>query len=80
MRRRWHLRSQQVILEETAGLTNVVDWLGGSYAIETLTAEIERRVHAVLEEFVGLGGALACIEWVGSSRRSANPHTASSRR
>jgi methylmalonyl-CoA mutase N-terminal domain/subunit len=55
------LRSQQVILEET-GLTNVVDPLGGSYVIETLTAEIERRVHALLDEIAERGGALACIE------------------
>ncbi|HEV2030422.1 MAG TPA: methylmalonyl-CoA mutase family protein [Candidatus Dormibacteraeota bacterium] len=55
------LRTQQVILEET-GLTKVVDPLGGSYAIETLTAEIERRVRAALDEIAELGGALACIE------------------
>jgi methylmalonyl-CoA mutase, N-terminal domain len=55
------LRTQQVILEET-GLTKVVDPLGGSYAIETLTAEIEKRVRAALDEVAELGGALACIE------------------
>src|SRR4029077_12901552 len=55
------LRTQQVILEET-GLTNVVDPLGGSYAIEALTAELEHRVRAQLDEIEELGGALACIE------------------
>ena len=55
------LRTQQVILEET-GLTRVVDPLGGSYAIEALTSEIERRVRAELDKIDELGGALACIE------------------
>ena len=55
------LRTQQVILEET-GITSVVDPLGGSYAIEALTAEIERRVLAELDKIEELGGALACIE------------------
>jgi len=55
------LRTQQVILEET-GITKVVDPLGGSYAIEALTVEIERRVLAELDKIDELGGALACIE------------------
>jgi len=55
------LRTQQVILEES-GLTRVVDPLGGSYAIEALTAEIERRVLAEIDKIDELGGALACIE------------------
>ena len=55
------LRTQQVILEET-GLTKVVDPLGGSFAVETLTAEVEQRVRAELDRIEELGGALACIE------------------
>ena len=55
------LRTQQVILEET-GLTKVVDPLGGSYAIEALTSELEQRVRAELDRIEKLGGALACIE------------------
>jgi methylmalonyl-CoA mutase N-terminal domain/subunit len=55
------LRTQQVILEET-GLSKVVDPLGGSYAVEALTAEIERRVRTELDQIDELGGALACIE------------------
>ena len=55
------LRTQQVILEES-GITKVVDPLGGSYAIEALTVEIERRVLAELDKIDELGGALACIE------------------
>src|SRR6266576_1752648 len=55
------LRTQQVILEET-GIPNVVDPLGGSYAIEALTAEIESRVRTELVKIDELGGALRCIE------------------
>ncbi|MBM3679457.1 MAG: hypothetical protein FJW96_16520, partial [Actinobacteria bacterium] len=55
------LRTQQVILEET-GLTKTVDPLGGSYAIEALTAQIELDVHAELAEVDRQGGALRCIE------------------
>ncbi len=55
------LRTQQVILEET-GITSVVDPLGGSYVIEALTAEIERRVRRELDKIEEMGGALRCIE------------------
>lgn len=55
------LRTQQVILEES-GITKVVDPLGGSYAIEALTAEIESRVRVELDKIDELGGALRCIE------------------
>jgi methylmalonyl-CoA mutase N-terminal domain/subunit len=55
------LRTQQVILEES-GVANVVDPLGGSYAIEALTAEIERRVRVELDKIDELGGAMWCIE------------------
>ena len=55
------LRTQQVILEES-GITKVVDPLGGSYVIEALTAEIERRVRVELDKIEELGGALRCIE------------------
>jgi methylmalonyl-CoA mutase N-terminal domain/subunit len=55
------LRTQQIIAEET-GAADTIDPLGGSYAIESLTADIERRVHAELEKIAGMGGALAAIE------------------
>jgi methylmalonyl-CoA mutase N-terminal domain/subunit len=55
------LRTQQVILEET-GISKTVDPLGGSYAIEALTTDIERRVRTELDKIDELGGALACIE------------------
>jgi methylmalonyl-CoA mutase N-terminal domain/subunit len=55
------LRTQQVLAEET-GLTGTADPLGGSWAVEALTAELERRVLATIDEVDRLGGALACIE------------------
>jgi methylmalonyl-CoA mutase N-terminal domain/subunit len=55
------LRTQQIIAEET-GAADTIDPLGGAYAIESLTADIERRVRAELEKIDTLGGALAAIE------------------
>jgi len=70
------LRTQQVILEET-GIPNVVDPLGGSYAIEALTAEIESRVRTELGKIDELGGALRCIESEWFKEQSPNPPIAS---
>lgn len=55
------LRTQQVIMEE-AGVTGTADPLGGSWALEALTADIEREVQTKLAHVDELGGALACIE------------------
>jgi methylmalonyl-CoA mutase N-terminal domain/subunit len=55
------LRTQQIIAHESkAGDT--VDPLGGSYAIEYLTDEIETRAQAYLDQIEALGGALAAID------------------
>ena len=43
------LRTQQVIAHET-GVTNVADPLGGSWFVEELTDEMERRAEAVFAE------------------------------
>jgi len=55
------LRTQQIIAHES-GVANTVDPLAGSYVIEHLTSEIERRVLAYIETIDGMGGALAAIE------------------
>ena len=55
------LRTQQIIAEES-GVAETIDPLGGAYAIEELTSDIERRVLAEIENIDRLGGALACIE------------------
>ena len=55
------LRTQQVIADET-NVASVIDPLGGSYCIEALTDEIERRIFATIEKVDAMGGALAAIE------------------
>ena len=55
------LRTQQIIAEET-GVAGTIDGLGGSYAIERLTSDIERGVFAYFDEIDKRGGAVACIE------------------
>ena len=61
------LRTQQIIAYES-GVTNTVDPVGGSYAIETLTQEIESKVGQLLEKIDAFGGMLPAIEsgWVQS--------------
>jgi len=55
------LRTQQVIAYES-GVADTVDPLAGSYAIESLTDEIERLATEYLEKIDAMGGALAAIE------------------
>jgi len=55
------LRSQQVIAYET-GVGDTVDPLAGSYFVESLTAQIETRVHEYLDKIDRLGGAVSAIE------------------
>jgi len=60
------LRTQQIIMEES-GLRGAVDALGGSWAVESLTLEIEQQVFRLLDEIDERGGAVACVEsgWFG---------------
>lgn len=55
------LRTQQVIAYES-GIADTVDPLAGSYYIEYLTDELERRSRALIEEIDALGGAVKSIE------------------
>src|SRR5262249_12716843 len=55
------LRTQQVVAYES-GVADTVDPLAGSYAIEELTTEIERRVIDYLDKIDALGGTLHAIE------------------
>lgn len=55
------LRTQQVIAEETC-VTNVIDPLGGSYYVEALTSEYERKIFEILDEVDKLGGTIKLIE------------------
>jgi methylmalonyl-CoA mutase, N-terminal domain len=55
------LRTQQIIAYET-GVTNTIDPVCGSYAIEALTNEIEKGAIAYIEKIDALGGMLRAIE------------------
>jgi len=55
------LRTQQVIAYES-DVTDTVDPLGGSYYVETLTQELERKAAEYLGKIDDLGGAVAAIE------------------
>jgi methylmalonyl-CoA mutase N-terminal domain/subunit len=55
------LRTQQVIAAET-GVANTVDPVGGSYAIEALTDEIERAAEEIVARIDRLGGTMVAIE------------------
>ncbi|MBA2529345.1 MAG: methylmalonyl-CoA mutase family protein [Euzebyales bacterium] len=55
------LRTQQIIAEET-NVANVIDPLGGSYYVESLTDEIEARIRAYLDTVEELGGTVKAIE------------------
>jgi len=55
------LRTQQILAHET-GVTNTVDPVGGSRAIEDRTDAIEREVAAYLKQIDEMGGTLRAIE------------------
>jgi methylmalonyl-CoA mutase N-terminal domain/subunit len=54
------LRTQQILAFES-GVTDIVDPLGGAYAIEALTTEIEGRAQATLDRIDAMGGMIAAI-------------------
>jgi methylmalonyl-CoA mutase N-terminal domain/subunit len=55
------LRTQQILAHET-GVTNTVDPVAGSYAIEHLTNEIEKGALEYIEKVDAMGGMLRAIE------------------
>jgi methylmalonyl-CoA mutase N-terminal domain/subunit len=55
------LRTQQIIANET-GVANTIDPVAGSYAIETLTNEIEARAEEYLHKIDAMGGVIKAIE------------------
>src|SRR6202521_878433 len=55
------LRTQQILANET-GVTNTVDPVAGSYAIEHLTNEIEKGALAYIKKLDARGGMLRAIE------------------
>ena len=58
---RQSLRLQQILAYES-GITDVVDPLGGSYYVESLTSELEEKASEYIAKIDSLGGAAAAIE------------------
>jgi methylmalonyl-CoA mutase N-terminal domain/subunit len=57
------LRTQQVLASES-GVARTADPLGGSYYVEALTDEVERRARGYLEQVEAMGGASRAIEFM----------------
>jgi len=55
------LRTQQIIALES-NVPEIIDPLGGSYYVESLTNELEKKVNEYLDTIEEMGGALAAIE------------------
>jgi methylmalonyl-CoA mutase N-terminal domain/subunit len=55
------LRTQQILAHES-GVADVADPLGGAYAVETLTDQIEAAARTYLEKIDQMGGMLRAIE------------------
>lgn len=70
------LMTQHILSNET-GIADVVDPLGGSYYIESLTNELEKKALQIMEEIDAKGGAQKAIEdgfYQGHCRRSASEY------
>ena len=55
------LRTQQIVAYES-GVADVIDPLGGSYLLESMTDAMEEKARVYLDKIDDLGGALAAIE------------------
>ncbi len=55
-------RNTQIIVQEESQICNVVDPLGGSYYVETLTDGIIREAKKIIDEIEDLGGMAKAIE------------------
>ena len=55
------LRTQQILANES-GVTDTVDPLGGSFYVEALTDEIEKKAWEYIEKIDAMGGSVDAIE------------------
>jgi methylmalonyl-CoA mutase len=55
-------RNTQIVLQQEAGATRIVDPWGGSYFVERLTYELARKAWGHIEEVEALGGMAKAIE------------------
>jgi methylmalonyl-CoA mutase N-terminal domain/subunit len=68
------LRTQQVLAFET-GIPNVIDPLGGSYYVETLTTELEQEAEMLFKQIEEVGGVVRGLE-TGWLQRKINESAA----
>jgi methylmalonyl-CoA mutase N-terminal domain/subunit len=59
------LRTQQIVAYES-GAADTVDPFAGSYFIESLTDNIERRAQALIDKVDGMGGSVNAIPFITS--------------
>jgi methylmalonyl-CoA mutase N-terminal domain/subunit len=64
------LRTQQILAFET-GVPNVVDPLGGSYYVESLTDSLEAEAESLFEQVAAVGGVVRALETGWLQRRIA---------
>jgi methylmalonyl-CoA mutase N-terminal domain/subunit len=64
------LRTQQILAFET-GVPNVIDPLGGSYYVESLTDKLEQEAEALFEQIDAVGGVVRALEIGWLQRRIA---------
>ncbi len=66
------LRTQQILAYES-GVAAIIDPFAGSYAVESLTLQLEREVQAYFNRIEALGGMLRAIErgWVQTEIQNA---------
>ncbi len=55
-------RNTQLVIAEESGIANVVDPLGGSYFVESLTKELADKAWALIEEVESLGGMTKAVD------------------
>ena len=55
-------RNTQIVLQQEAGATRIVDPWGGSYYVEKLTYDLAAKAWAHIEEVEALGGMTKAIE------------------
>lgn len=54
-------RNTQIILQEETGMTNVVDPLGGSYYVESLTNELVQEAWKIISDIEDMGGMTIAV-------------------
>ncbi len=55
-------RNTQLVLQQETGITKVIDPLGGSYYVETLTAGLAGAAKQLIDEVEALGGMTKAVE------------------